>query len=887
MSNSPSANPGRPVRVAKSHQGLLSNRPVQGFPGHLFGHYIWDKELSDRFLVLRKRFECDRAPERALLHITAAHRYQLFMNGEYIGRGPCRNVHPDWTRYDTHDITARLRPGANSIVVLAFVLMKGIGRYPDTFSSQRIGGLFVQAELFDGDTCTVVATDDTWRVRRPDRYRCDTPTASGYMNIPTEYVEADKDQGEWVKIDFDDRAWPTAFIHPATPKVSNGRKDLICCLEPRPTPLLRERGLVPTAIVQAGEIDSAVVAQLNDIAPFGEMETAKRLWYSPLLPLELASITDINNLLGQQGNGVVMRSYAGEGGTARDPVVILDFGRPVVGMPELIFETEPGAVVEIAYAESMRDGKVQFYCDSGVHARRLADRYVAGAGRQTWKIFEPRMAIRYLQVVSRTGGRPARLLSARIVALEYPVEERGRFECSDETLTRLWRAAVDTVFLAMEDVLCICSIRERQYMMLIDEIEQQHLTVYAAYGDLAITEAGFTDTARGQDASGNWPGANIINHEGPIKNGALYYPSSVLRRHQHFGKDGFVEAQYPAIVRLLGWFERHSDADGLLYNLTPMLWTDSSDTELNGANLEINALYAKSLMDAAVIADELGRTREAGAWRRQAEKIRTFIRQQHWDEANGCFRDSIIDGRQSRHITELSNAMALLFGIASESQSARVAENLVTWSKLPATPDADADVSSLRCFATMLENGLKISRVSPLYLWHVIDAMVQAGREAEAWAYLSARYGWLLEGTGPHCLHESWADMRKGALNASSSIHGGGAGVAFLLSCQALGVQPLEPGFKRAMIEPRIGLLKWARGVFPSARGDIAVDWRRNGKKFELDVTLPAGMDCELVVPVLDGSSSVTHNGASCAVTGDGRTLIKVCGGKHNVSSGR
>ena len=883
MSTSSNAKSGQPVRVAKSHQGLLSNRPVQGFPGHLIGHYIWDKELSDRFLVFRKRFECDKAPERALLHIVAAHKYQLFVNGEYVGRGPCRNVHPAWTRYDTHDIAVRLRSGANSIVVLAFVSVKSVGFYPNHWSTHCTGGLFVQAELFQGDQCAVIATDNTWRVKRPECYRRDiTLTANGYQDIPFEYVEADKDPGDWVKTDFDDREWAMAFIRT---KTGGADGDFIQCLEPRPTPLLRERGLIPTAIVQTGEIDSAIVEQFNDIARFSELEVAKRLWYSPLQPLERASITGIDNLLRDPGVGVVLRSHVTEGGATRDPVVILDFGRPVMGMPELIFETEPGTVVEIAYAESMRDGKVLFYFDHASKARRLADRYVVGEGRQTWRIFEPRMAIRYLQVVFRTGGCPASLLSARLVAQEYPLEERGRFECSDETLTRVWQASVNTAFLAMEDVLTCDAIRERAYYGLMGELEQHHLAMYAAYGDLAITDTHFIDTARHQDAGGNIPGILMITHEGDIKNYTSYYPSAVLRRHRYFGKAGFLEAQYPGIVRLLGWFERQSDADGLLCNLPGWRWHDWADTEMNGANLEINALYVKGLMDAAVIADELSKTNEAGEWRLRAERIRAAIRRQHWDEANGCFRDSVADGRQARQITELSNAMALLFGIASESQAVRVVENLVAWSKLPITPDAD--VNANRCVATILENGLKITRVTPLYVWHVIDALAQAGRAAEAWAYLSLCYEKMLNGAGPHFLSESWVTTRQvKVLSVVSSIHGGGAGVAFLLSCQALGVQPLEPGFKRTRIEPRIGNLTWAKGVFPSVRGDIAVEWKRKGKTFELEVALPDGLDCELVVPVLDGSKTVTHNGVSRAVTGTGHALITVNGGKHTVVSG-
>jgi hypothetical protein len=70
--------------VPSTHQGLLANRPRQGFPGHLFGQFIWDRAGSDRFLVLRRRFSCHRPPVRALLHIAAAHKYRLFVNGESV-----------------------------------------------------------------------------------------------------------------------------------------------------------------------------------------------------------------------------------------------------------------------------------------------------------------------------------------------------------------------------------------------------------------------------------------------------------------------------------------------------------------------------------------------------------------------------------------------------------------------------------------------------------------------------------------------------------------------------------------------------------------------------------------------------------------------------------
>ena len=874
----PRAEPARPKRVAKSHPGLLANRPVQGFPGHLFGQFIWDKEQSDRFLVLRRRFECDHAPERALLHIAVAHKYQLFVNGEYIGRGPCRSVDNSWTRYNTHDITVLLHPGPNSIAVLAFY-----HGHPNEFSAQAFGGLFVQAELFRDDTCDVVATDRTWRVRRPERYRRDTRIVNYYSDIPTEFVEADKDSGAWVRSDFDDRDWAMAWVRLADPGYESGATDFVQCLEPRPTPMLLQRRVVPAAIVQTGELDPAAAAK------FGEADVAERLWYSSYLPLDRASVADIDNLLREQRDGAVLRSHAGEGGAVRDPFVILDFGRPAIGMPELVVEAPVGTVVEIGYADRLEQGRVPFFDPKAPTwgPWRHADRYVAGEGRQTWRLFEPRTPIRYLQVVFRTGSRTARLFSARLLAQGYPAEERGRFECSDETLTRFWRAAVDTVYMAMEDVLLVDSVRERGYYNMGGEMESHHLAMYAAYGDLAITDAHFRDTIRNQEISGNWR-IKMIARVGDIENYSLYYPPAVLRRHQYFGKEGFLEEQYPTIVRLMAWFERQSDNDGLLYNLPHSVWLDWNDLEPHGANLEANALYFQALRDSATIAEGLGRRREAERWRQHAEKVRAAIQRQHWDEANGWFRDSVIEGRQAPQVTEISNALTVQFGIASDGQAARVVEHLVAWSKLPAIPEAD--VESSRRFATMLKDGTKIWRLGPLYFWHAIGALVRAGREADAWAYITAHHRKSLEGPGPHFLSEAWPrGVPTVSSNEASSIIGSEAGVAFLLSTCVLGVQPLEPGFARCRIEPRGGYLTWARGVFPSARGDIAVDWKRDGRRFQLDVTLPQDLECELVVPAPNGLASVTDNGLPCSArdAGAGRALINVHGGKHQVLSGR
>jgi len=67
---------------------------------------------------LRREFEIDEAPVRARLYVTALGAYEAEINGQRIGD---HVLAPGWTsyqhrlRYETFDVTERLRPGPNAI----------------------------------------------------------------------------------------------------------------------------------------------------------------------------------------------------------------------------------------------------------------------------------------------------------------------------------------------------------------------------------------------------------------------------------------------------------------------------------------------------------------------------------------------------------------------------------------------------------------------------------------------------------------------------------------------------------------------------------------------------------------------------------------------------
>ena len=93
------------------------------------------------------------------------------------------------------------------------------------------------------------------------------------------------------------------------------------------------------------------------------------------------------------------------------------------------------------------------------------------------------------------------------------------------------------------------------------------------------------------------------------------------------------------------------------------------------------------------------------------------------------------------------------------------------------------------------------------------------------------------------------------------------------LSTEVLGVKLTEPGFKGFRVEPHPADLKWAKGVVPTPRGDVSINWKREGSRFELNVTVPMEALVELSVPAksLETSRLTSKTRAEKREFSDGR----------------
>jgi len=1023
-----------------------------GYPGEWTGRFIWDNAEPlpvNRYMMFRKTFDLDTAPASALLLVAAADKYQVWVNGEYAGRGPVRTVGPQWTAYDPYRVERLLRPGTNSIAVLVFFHGRMNG-----FSQDQRAGLFAQMEMTFGSASAPViwGTDGTWKLRPAAGWRRDTREVNACYAAFTEVCDLGADPADWREPGFGDDAWEAATVlsdrfqsaaDERDPRYVPGTPpDCWSYLEPRPIPPLREDKLAPVRVARVAEAGLAdglvgiafpaermLIETVRDLkqasvdgaahlvdgggvcvvrsrvpasgprpenlirnhpcrvyGPFGEYAPAPdaAAWTEPPQQIELGGVIrdgetarladgcldpgdicgkdfcgprpggtamvvvpfhldrameltlgagadywlqlsldgrTMIDTVGDQAGGCVpagqgnrrwppssldhqatarieagdhllavrlMRGQAssmlalsilptGLPDAAADPVLILDFGRPVFAAPSVTFDAPAGVVVDAGYGFNLTGGRVATLD----HQVRHADRCISRAGRQTWQPFRPLTVFRYLQLVFRTGGAPVKVETVRAATLEYPVQERGSFSCSDPVLDRVWKAGVATVYLHMEDMLVCDAIRERAFYCLMGELEQHYLAAVSAWGKVAMAEAHFRLMARGQNRDGTFPQmligcSNLPQHGFPalklpvvrantqtVPNYTPMYVQGVLRWHRMFPSKAFLEEQFPVLCRLAVWCGQHSHREtGLLYHLPKWRWFDWTANDLKGAHLGTNALYYKALVDMAEIARILELPRYEKKWTAAAQRVGESLRASHWNEERGLFADSVFEGRQSTVFTELSNALTLLYGIADAEQSRRVSGHLLT-------PPPD------------------LARVTPLYFHYVIETLLALGEDAYAWQYLSQRWAPAMTEMESPMLTEEW-DWRR-----ASPCHGGGAGVVWSLSTHALGVYPLEEGHRRVRIDPRTGGLSWAKGVVPADCGDIRVEWRKEPAGLTIDVEIPAGVTGEIALPVpagakayitLDGRPQDAASVRRAATPAGERWLLPIGPGRHRAT---
>jgi hypothetical protein len=287
-------------------------------------------------------------------------------------------------------------------------------------------------------------------------------------------------------------------------------------------------------------------------------------------------------------------------------------------------------------------------------------------------------------------------------------------------------------------------------------------------------------------------------------------------------------------------------------------WFDLGPKGLGPAQLTPIALTATAFyyQDSVILAQTaalLGRKSEARKYEALAKEIRAAFNKTFWNSTNADYATG----------SQCANSIALVMGLAEPSHRQAV---------------LDAVVKDVR----ERGNALTAGDVGYRYL---LRALAEGNRSDVIFAMNNQSdkpgYGYQLK-MGATSLTESWSASRG---HSQNHFMLGQIMEWFYHDLAGIGVDSGGPGFKKIIINPQpVGDITWVKASYESVHGLIVSEWKREGKSFELKISIPANTAATVFVPA-KSAEDVTENGVP-ARQSKGVRFVKMEAGRAEYSVG-
>lgn len=935
----------------------------------LQANWIWGPgENAPRNVVMqfRRTVTLDEVPAGAQLHISADSRYILSVNGKRIGYGPARAYQFNYD-YDTYSLTQHLRAGQNVIAV-------SVSHWGEGTFHHFVGRAGLLAQLEDGAQNVIALTDATWKAKRSQAFRQNTPRIA--CQLPwEEQFDARLDDAGWTEPGYDDTGWSAAtVIGPAG--MAPWTK-----LSPRTIPFLSDEPVSPVRTFALGEATRPTLVLAAHLAPYiapddlyankhrvdallasvihvpqeGEV-TFKRCtpygdppevlldgtrlrwkadtlsdviatrklaagehvllldWHSQShdtdMALALSGMAELSAhspLEGQPGTWAIAvqpgakRAAARRAKTAQAvqasgavwtplseldtpladvymditastgseqthdqaswPVQVpssrwgqaqhylVDFGREVIGWIELDVTAQAGTQIDLLGFEGIQEGRWQI---SQLMNNTL--RYTCHAGRQTYTS-NLRRGFRYLIVAvhgAESASEPCVLHRLITRLATYPGVPRGAFRCADSRLNQIWDFSAYTLRMCSEDTFTDCPTYEQTFW--VGDARNEALVHHVVHGDARLVSRNWRLVAdslqRGPITASQVPSAW---EDSPIPNWSWLWAMGCAEHYQFTGDRQFAQDIYPALVQQAEFVERSRNAEGLFemkgaWHL--LEWSNIDDQNVNYVVAHENCFAIVALRDTASMAQAVGNMADAARWMKLADELSEAVNRVFWSNEKEAYVDSVHDdGTLSSVVTQPTNVSALYAGVANGTRAAAITPYVIHeregWGRAG----------------------------SPFMLFFNCEVLARQGRFAELLEITRDRWGDMLD-KGATTTWETFSNYLPGGTWTRSWCHAWSAAPAYFLSAYVLGIRPLEPGYKRALIDPQLCDLAWVQGAVPTPHGeiDLLAEQRENG--LVLRVALPAGVAGEVHYRLGEGQELPVVSGAEAEISREGDALL-------------
>ncbi len=402
----------------------------------------------------------------------------------------------------------------------------------------------------------------------------------------------------------------------------------------------------------------------------------------------------------------------------------------------------------------------------------------------------------------------------------YPMGETGTFTSSDTILNQVWELCKYSMKATSFGGLFVDGDRER--VTYEGDVYINQLSYYAVSDQYSIARASLERLM----FHSTWPTEWFLQTLEIAYNDYLYT-----------GDISFLERYYEQL-KLRTFRTLHDDEDNLLHSgkeisdeylllglhtpFNPIRdivdWPQGErDHYVFGeCNTSVQAYYYKALDVFSKIAAALGNHYDARQFSRLASLNREAINRR-FVNLDGLY----VDSEMSQHSSLHANMYPVAMGVADKANYQKILKLLK------------------QC-------GMACSVYGAQFM---LDAVYECGDPDYALDLMTdtTNRSWYdMIRRGSTITMEAWGEQFKKNLDWN---HAWGAAPGNIIARRLMGITPLEPGFSKVSIKPRVGRLSYALIQQPTPRGMIKMDINNEGGKAKVTVEIPPNMTAEIDLP--------------------------------------
>jgi alpha-L-rhamnosidase len=308
-----------------------------------------------------------------------------------------------------------------------------------------------------------------------------------------------------------------------------------------------------------------------------------------------------------------------------------------------------------------------------------------------------------------------------------------------------------------------------------------------------------------------------------------------------YGDGRLAETHYAAMKTWVLAMRRHELPDGTLKATSYADWCDTytmggkvSDKGATPGELVSSAYQYHNERIMERLAKQMGDAEDEHTFKELADKLKIAYNQKFLDPRTHTYQGG----------TQTGYVLALAFGLAPAEQRDAIIANLID------------DI--------MVKHNGHLS-VGLIGMQWLMQALTDIGRPDVAWtiAMQTTRPSWgYMLSKGSTTIWERWDyDTRDPGMNSEALLIQAGNLDAWFYQTPA-GIRPAAPGFKKILVKPAVvGNLTWVKAHFDSPYGQIVSDWKIEGSKLTMDVTIPVNTTATVVVPGKNGGTHEVGSG--------------------------